>query len=153
MPPLPQTEKGTGKERKRKEIITLCQVQITPPGFAAPDLHEKTESPKHKINTQTLTVLPQDIPSHLPSPASQESPRLPSGASKLWQQWIHAHVARWAQLCIQAAVLSPGEQSNFRGNSILALNLPLPSTVQTPALPVPRTGKLFYHSYSQKFSN
>lgn len=67
-------------------------MQITPPGFAAPDLHGKTESPKHKTNPQTLTVLPQDIPSHLPSPASQESPRLPSGASKLWQQWIHAHV-------------------------------------------------------------
>lgn len=73
---------------KGRKNYTEFQVQITPPGFAAPGLHGKTESPKHKINPQTLTVLLQDIPSHLPSPAPQEK----SLAAKWGQQTLSTAV-------------------------------------------------------------
>lgn len=78
------------KERKK---CTDCQVQMTPPGFAA----RKNRVSKAQDEPPNSHCAP---PGHPPSPVFPLLPRksrwLPNGASKPWQQWSHAHVARWA---------------------------------------------------------
>lgn len=83
------------------------------------------------------------ISSHLVSLSPLGSPWLANGNSKPWEQRGDPLTARWAYLCPWAVVLSPGEQNPFRGNSIMALNLPLPSTIQTQASSVLWTEKLY----------
>lgn len=100
------------------------------------------ESPNRKINLYTCTMPFITYPLAQLPPASQVSPWPANGASKPWEQQRDPHVTTQTYLCGQTVVLSSSEQTPFRGNSITALNLPLPSAVQTPALSVLQTERL-----------